>query len=92
MGAVQLPDELLLMIERQVEEGRATSAAAFLEEAVLRLIDDARSEEDEIREVVQAGIADMQAGRYTTIATPEDEKRLRERMMARLHQNLAAKA
>lgn len=92
MGAVQLPDELLQMIERQVDEGRAKSAAAFLEEAVLRLIEDARSEEDEIREVAQAGIADMDAGRYTTIATPDDEQRLHERMMARLHQNLAAKA
>ena len=47
MGVVQLPDELQRVIERQVAEGRAASPAAFLEEAVRRLVDEARDEEDE---------------------------------------------
>ena len=90
MGAVQLPDELQRAIERQVAEGRATSTAAFLEEAVLRLIDDARLEDDEIRGGARAGIADIEAGSYTTVATSEDRQRLLNRMMARLRAGLSA--
>lgn len=89
MGAVQLSDELQRVIERQVAEGRATSAAAFLEEAVLRLIEGARLEEQEIVTSAQAGITDIEAGRFTTVSTPEDEQRLHERMMARLRASLA---
>jgi len=89
MGVVQLPDELQRVIERQVAEGRATSAAAFLEEAVLRLIDDARLEEQEVVAAAQAGTADIEAGRLTTISGPGDEQRLHERMMTRLRADLA---
>jgi Arc/MetJ-type ribon-helix-helix transcriptional regulator len=91
MGAVQLPDELQRAIERQVAEGRATSTAAFLEEAVLRLIDDARLEDDVVRGAAQAGIADIAAGRYTMVATSVDGQRLQEHMMARLRASLSAK-
>lgn len=84
MGAVQLSDELLRMIERQVDEGRAASASAFLEEAALRLMDDAYSEEEDVRRAAEAGIADMEAGRYVTITTQEDGERLHERVIARL--------
>ncbi len=72
MGAVQLPDELQRVIERQVAEGWATSAAAFLEEAVLRMIDAARTEEAEVIACAQAGIVDIEAARFTTIGTSED--------------------
>ncbi len=65
MGALHLPDELQRVIERQVAEGRATSAGAFLEEAVLRLIEDVCLEEEEIIAAAQAGIADVEAGRYS---------------------------
>ncbi len=90
MGVVQLPDELQRVIEQQVAEGRAASPAAFLEEAVMRLVDDARSEEEEVFAAVQAGIADIEAGRYTTVASPDDERLLHERLMARLRARLAA--
>lgn len=92
MGAIQLPDELQRMIEQQVAEGRATSMAAFLEEAVLRLIDAVRSEQEDIAAAARAGITDIEAGRYSTISSPEDEQRLHERLMARLRANLAAEA
>lgn len=92
MGAIQLPDELQRMIDQQVAEGRATSTAAFLEEAVLRLIDAVRSEEEDVVAAAQAGIADIEAGRYLTISTPEDKQRLHERLMARLRANLGAEA
>ena len=88
MGVVQLPDELQRVIERQVADGRATSPAAFLEEAVRRLVDDAKAEEDDLQHAAEAGAADIDAGRYTTVATPEDERRLRDDMMARLRARL----
>lgn len=90
MGMVQLPDELQRMVERQVAEGRAASATAFLEEAVMRLIDETRAEEDAVRQAAEAGLADIKAGRYTTVATREDGQFLQERLMAKLKARLAA--
>ncbi len=90
MGAVQLPDEIQRLIERQVAAGRAPSAIAFLEEAVLRLVEDATSEDEETLKAAEAGIADMEAGRYVTVAMPEDSQPLHERMMTRLRESLAA--
>ncbi len=91
MGAIQVTDKLQRMIERQVAEGRAASATAFLEEAVLRLVDDARLEEAEIVGAAQAGIADIEAGRFTTVRTPEDGQHVHERWLANLHDGLAVK-
>ena len=90
MGVVQLPDELQRVIERQVAEGRAASSAAFLEEAVRRLVDEATVEEGELLRAVEAGSADMEAGRYVTVATPEDERRVQDGMMTRLLARLSA--
>ena len=90
MGVVQLPDELERVIERQVAEGRAASLAAFLEEAVTRLVDETRAEEGTVRQAAEAGLADIEAGRYTTVATLEDGRLLQERLMARLQARLAA--
>ncbi len=88
MGVVQLPDGLQRVIERQVAEGRASSPTAFLEEAVMRLVDETSAEEDEIRRAVQAGSADIDAGQYRTVASPNDERRLRDDMMAKLRSHL----
>ena len=84
MGVIQLPDELQRVIERQVAEGRAASPAAFLEEAVRRLVDETMSEEDELLKAAEAGSADIAAGRYVTVTTAEDERRVHDGMMARL--------
>ena len=90
MGVVQLSDELQRVVERQVAEGRATSLTAFLEEAVARLVDESRAEEEAIWQAAEAGLADIEAGRMTTVATPEDRQLLQERLMARLQAGLAA--
>lgn len=89
MGAVQLPEDLQRAIDRQVADGRAADVSAFVEEAVRRLLDEARAEEDEIVAVAQAGIADIEAGRYVTMVTPEDTLGLHERLMAKLREDLA---
>lgn len=75
-------------MERQVAEGRTPSAAAFVKEAVLRLLDSALSEEEDIAAIASAGSADIEAGRYQTIATQEDDENLRALLMVRLHRRL----
>ena len=88
MGVVQLPDGLQRVIERQVAEGRASSPTAFLEEAVMRLVDETSAEEDEVQRAVQDGSADIDAGRYRTVASSDDERRLRDDVMTRLRSRL----
>lgn len=92
MGVVQLPDDLKRVIDRQISEGRVSSEASFLEEAVRRYAVELELEdelEDEIVAAARAGIADIEAGHYTTISTPEDAEALHERTMARLRAKLA---
>lgn len=88
MGVVQLPDGLQRVIERQVAEGRASSSTAFLEEAVMRLVGETSAEEDDVQRAVQDGSADIDAGRYRTVASPDDERRLRDDVMTRLRSRL----
>ncbi|MCK8785366.1 hypothetical protein M0638_13330 [Roseomonas sp. NAR14] len=51
---VRLPEALQRVIERQMAEGQAASAAAFVKEAVMRLVDEAQAEEAEIRAAAEA--------------------------------------
>lgn len=90
MGVVQLPDELQGVIERQVAQGRASSPLAFLEDAVMRLVEESAAEEDEILRSAEAGLADIAAGRFTTISTSYDQQQLHTRLMDRLKAPLAA--
>jgi Arc/MetJ-type ribon-helix-helix transcriptional regulator len=90
MSAVQIPDELVRVIERQVAEGRATNVTAFVQEAVSRFLEDAYAEQDDIERAALAGLADAEGGRTTAIATAADEQALHERLMTRLRDRLAA--
>jgi Arc/MetJ-type ribon-helix-helix transcriptional regulator len=68
---VQLPDDLQVLIDRQVAAGRVANEAEFLVEAAFRYAEDL-AVEDEIVAEAQAGIADAQAGRSLTVASPQD--------------------
>ena len=91
MGIVQVrpPEEIQEIIDRQVAAGRVESADAYLVEAARRFAEDLEAE-DEIVAEAKAGVADAEAGRYVTIASPEDAEALHERTMARLRDRLAA--
>ncbi len=91
MGVVQisLPEDIRTIIDRDVAAGRVESVDAYLIEGARRFAADLELE-DEIRAEAAAGIADAEAGRYVTIASPEDEAALQERMMSRLRARLAA--
>jgi len=45
MGAVQIPDHIKSIIDRQIAEGRVASEAAYLEEAVRRYAEDLRTDQ-----------------------------------------------
>ncbi len=85
---VQLPEDLKDIIDRQIAEGRATSADAYVENA-LRLYADHLEAEDEIADMVERADTDIVADRYVTVSTHEDNEALHQRMLARLQANLA---
>jgi hypothetical protein len=90
MGAVQLPDEL-----RVRSSGRSPRVTPRVQLHSLKgrysvWWTRRRLEQEDLHSAVQAGLADIEAGRYTFVATPEDDRRLDERLMARLRERLAA--
>ena len=87
MGVVRIPDQLSQVIAWQVTEGRAESDAAYLEEAVRRYAEHLDAEDD-IVAAAEAGIRDVEAGRYVSIASPDDAKTLHDRTMSRLRGRL----
>lgn len=56
----------------------------------MRLVDEARAEEGTVRQAAEAGLADIEAGHYTTVAGLEDQRLLQERLMAKLQARFAA--
>jgi Arc/MetJ-type ribon-helix-helix transcriptional regulator len=88
---VQLPDELTSLIDRQVAEGRVASESEFLVEAARRFAEDL-AVEDEIADMVRRADADIEAGRYVTVSTPEDSQALHDAAMDRLRTRLASDA
>jgi Arc/MetJ-type ribon-helix-helix transcriptional regulator len=86
---VQLPEQLQQVVDREIAEGRVASESEFLVEAARRFAEDLALE-DEIVSEAEAGIADLEAGRFVTIATSVDAAALHERTMARLRSRLAA--
>jgi Arc/MetJ-type ribon-helix-helix transcriptional regulator len=87
---VQLPEQLQQVVDRQVAEGRVASQSEFLLEAARRFAEDLAIEHEIVSEA-KAGIADAEAGRFVTVATPADAANLHERTMSRLRSRLAGK-
>jgi hypothetical protein len=91
MGVVQiqLPDDLKQVIDRQIAEGHALSAADYLAQAA-RLYAEHLDAVDEIDAMVERADADVAAGGYAMVATTEDSQALHEAAMARLRGRLAS--
>ena len=86
---IQLPEQIQQVIDRQVADGRIASQSDFLIEAARRFAEDIALE-DEIMIEAEAGIFDAEAGRFVTVATPQDAAALHGRTMARLAGRLVA--
>ena len=93
MGAeirVQLQDDIKSIVDRHVAAGRATSDADYAAEAIRRYAD-AVEAESELIAIGEAGIAEIEAGRYTLIETEADMEALHNRIMGRVRATLAAR-
>lgn len=93
MGIVQvnLPEDLRSTIDRQVAGGLAASEADYVASA-LRLYADYLDAEDEISAIAERADADLAAGRFVTVSTPEDSEALHAAVMVRLRTRLTAGA
>ena len=91
MGYVQIPDELKALVDQHIADGHAASEADFITEAVrlyLGYLDDDRP----IGAMVERADADMAAGRFVTLVTPDDSEVVHRRTIERLSANLAGRA
>jgi antitoxin ParD1/3/4 len=78
-----LTEHLSDFIDKQVKKGRHQNASEVVREALRRYEDDILTEKASlaiIEEVAARGLADIARGDYTTIASPDDERRLLERL------------
>jgi Arc/MetJ-type ribon-helix-helix transcriptional regulator len=91
MGAVQIPDQLKQVIDRQIAEGRAASEEDYVAEA-LRAYAEHIEAETEIAAMAVRADADMAAGRFVTVTTPEDSEALHSSAMTRLRARLSRDA
>jgi Arc/MetJ-type ribon-helix-helix transcriptional regulator len=89
MGAIQIPDQLKQIIDRQVAAERAASEADYVLEA-LRAYADHLKTETEIAGMVERADADMASGRFVTVTEAADSEALHASTMARLREHLAA--
>ncbi len=82
MAVVQLPDELMRVIDRQIAAGRVASEAEFVMEAIQRYAVALELDEREILAAADEGIADIEAGRFDTISGSDDMERLQAELSA----------
>ena len=88
MGAVQIPDQLKQLIDRQVAAGRAASEAAYVIDA-LRAYAGHVDAQDEIAAIADRADAEMAAGRFVTVNGDDDGEALHARAMTRLRARMA---
>jgi len=82
-GKVHLPGHIKESIDGEVTAGRVASETEFLVEAARRYAEDLEGEDEIVTEAL-AGIADSEAGRHVTIATPADAETHHKQTMTRL--------
>lgn len=83
MPSIRVNESVKAIVDQCVADGAATTASAFVEAAV-RLYADYLADDEEMMIVeAKAGIADIEAGRYVTIATQADRDALLKRVRAR---------
>jgi antitoxin ParD1/3/4 len=70
-----LTDELGSFVDEQVKSGRHVSSSEVVREALRRYQDDIRREQghlDYLHRLAERGEADIAAGRYVELTTPDD--------------------
>jgi antitoxin ParD1/3/4 len=80
-------------IDGLVASGRHQNASEVVREALRRYEDDMRAHKASlalVEKVARRGLSEMARGEYTTIAGPDDERRLLERLAKRSPRKRAA--
>ena len=92
MPMIHVSDHTKQMIDRFVAEGRAADASACIDDA-MRLYDEQSAEGtdnlDYVIEQAKRGIADIEAGLFTTISSPEEAEAFWSAMSARVDKRIA---
>ncbi len=91
MGVVRLPEELQDAVEREVAEGRAESAEAFVEEAVRGALGLLEEPAEELLRLAEDGAADIAAGRYVEVSSEAQHGALAEEVAASVRMRLGQK-
>jgi Arc/MetJ-type ribon-helix-helix transcriptional regulator len=91
MSAVQIPNHLKQVIDRQVAEGRAASEADYVVDALHAYAEHIEAE-NEIAAMAVRADADMASGRFVTVTGPEDSEALHANTMARLRERMSREA
>lgn len=87
---IELPDELQALVDRQISEGRSPDTQSFMTEAAQRFADELALTGEWIA-IAKEGIADIEAGRFRTIASAEDAEAWHEERMTKLLENLGTR-
>ncbi len=89
MSAVQIPDDLKQVIDRQVAEGHAASVAEFLDAAVRRYALELEADDAEMAAAAKQGLSALRRGDYTTVDGPEARRSFWEGVSNDAHVRLA---
>ena len=88
-----LTEHLSAFIDAQVSGGRHQNASEVVREALRRYEGDLLAEQANIamiEKIAKRGLSELTRGEYTTIAGPDDEQRLSERLSKRSGRKRAA--
>ena len=83
MRLIRVSDRVTAIIDRAVADGVVSSEAEFLDAAVRRYAEELEDDTNAMLAAATTGIADIEAGRFTTIACQADVDALRLRLRAR---------
>lgn len=91
MGVIRLPEELQGAVEREVTEGRAESAQAFVEDAVrwaLGLLDEPA---EELLRIADDAESDIAGGRYVEVSSEAQHRALADEVAESVRARLGQK-
>lgn len=92
MPIIQVSDRTKQMIDRFVAEGRAADIADCVADAMLVYAEQTNAFEDDTAYIIaqaERGIADVEAGRFTTISASEEAESFWSAMSARVDKRIS---
>ena len=91
MHTIQISNDLKNILAQLVAQGFAGSETEVVEEAVRRCAAEFDYSDDELIAAVEAGLADMRGGNYTTIDGPDAREAFRDGIRREVTEDVAAR-